>query len=154
MKKLLCFLFYLTTSISLFSQEVIASQGNSYANANGSIDFTMGEVVIATISTVSNALTQGFHQTKLGVLAVEDFDLIYQAQAYPNPTPDLLNLEIQLFEGLKYEIYDMQGRQLGFSSIENRFTEVSFKQFAIGLYMLVVLNENNQKLKTYRIIKN
>lgn len=147
---LLLFLGILTVS----SQEVIASQGNSYSNASASIDFTIGEAVIATLSNTGNTLTQGFHQTNLTVLAIEDFDINYQARVFPNPTQDLLQVEIQNFEGLNFKMYDIQGRQLSKEKLNSINTTINTTPYAKGLYLLVILNENNQLLKTYRIIKN
>ncbi|MGB5462787.1 MAG: T9SS type A sorting domain-containing protein [Aureibaculum sp.] len=147
---LLLFLGILTVS----SQEVIASQGNSYSNASASIDFTIGEVVIATLSNTGNTLTQGFHQTNLTVLAIEDFDINYQARVFPNPTQDLFQVEIQNFEGLNFKMYDIQGRQLSKEKLNSINTTINTTPYAKGLYLLVILSENNQLLKTYRIIKN
>jgi hypothetical protein len=50
---------------SFSSQEVVSAQGDSYSNTSGSIDFTIGEVVINTGTDGNNDITQGFHQTNL-----------------------------------------------------------------------------------------
>lgn len=147
-------LLLLLCTLTVSSQEVIASQGNSYSNSSVSIDFTIGEVVIATLNNTGNTLTQGFHQTNLTVLAIDDFDINYQARVFPNPTQDLLQVEIQNFEGLNYKMYDIQGRQLSQQKIYSINTSINTTPYAKGLYLLVILNENNQLLKTYRIIKN
>ena len=141
-------------SLTINAQEVISSQGDSYSNANGSIDFTIGEVLIATITSGSNSLTQGFHQTNLTVLGIDDFDTNFQANVFPNPTSEILNIDILNFEGLNYLIYDIRGRQLLKASINNKITPVNINNLTNGLYLLVITGENNQKLKTYRIIKN
>ena len=70
MKKLLL-LGLLLPAVS-FGQEVISSQGDSYSNASGSVDFTIGEVVIATGTDGNNDLTQGFHQTNWNFVGLED----------------------------------------------------------------------------------
>jgi len=62
MKKLLL-LGALALSTITYGQEVVSTQGDSYTNASGSIDFTIGEVVINTGTGGTNDLTQGFHQT-------------------------------------------------------------------------------------------
>lgn len=147
-------LLLLLCTLTVSSQEVIASQGNSYSNSSVSIDFTIGEVVIASLSNTGNTLTQGFHQTNLTVLAIDDFDINYQARVFPNPTQDLLQVEIQNFEDLNYKMYDIQGRQLSQQKIYSINTSINTTPYAKGLYLLVILNENNQLLKTYRIIKN
>jgi hypothetical protein len=57
------FFFSLLTTISVTAQEVVSTQGDSYSNSSGSIDFTIGEVIINTGTDGTNDLTQGFHQT-------------------------------------------------------------------------------------------
>ena len=144
----------LVMNFAINAQEVISVQGASYSNSNGSIDFSIGEVVTATLNNNNNILTQGFHQTNLTVLAVDDFDINFQARVFPNPTQDILHVDIQSFSGLSYKLYDIQGRQLSNDIIGNKKTLINTTQYATGVYLLVFLNENNQKLKTYRIIKN
>ena len=70
MKKNTLVLFSLLTTLSVSAQEVVATQGDSYSNASGNIDFTIGEVVINTGTDGTNDLTQGFHQTNWNFLGV------------------------------------------------------------------------------------
>jgi len=91
MKKLLLLGFLLPT-IS-FSQEVISSQGDSYSNASGSVDFTIGEVVIDTGSDVNNEITQGFHQTNWNFLGLDDHNPSVEVSVYPNPLGKHLNFQ-------------------------------------------------------------
>jgi len=154
MKRNILLTLLLVINIAINAQEVISVQGASYSNSSGSIDFTIGEVVTATLTNTNNILTQGFHQTNLTVLAVDDFDINFQARVFPNPAQDVLQLDIQNFSGLNYKLYDIQGRQLYSAVVGNKNTLINTAQYANGMYLLVILNENNQKLKTYRIIKN
>lgn len=48
MKKTAFVLFSLFATISVTAQEVVSTQGDSYSNASGSIDFTIREVVRLT----------------------------------------------------------------------------------------------------------
>ena len=60
MKKHTLVLFSLLATGTVSAQEVVSTQGDSYSNGIGSIDFTLGEVVIATGTDGTNDLTQGF----------------------------------------------------------------------------------------------
>ena len=68
------FLFWKTGTERLcaqsFSQEVIGSAGMFTTSANGSMTWTIGEVMIETYSSADNFFTQGFHQpdTKAEIL--------------------------------------------------------------------------------------
>ena len=57
----LCVCFVIAAN-SMFAQQVISSAGETYSNINGSIAFTIGEVVIFTGTNGTTNLTQGFHQ--------------------------------------------------------------------------------------------
>ena len=73
----------LLTTITVSAQEVVSTQGDSYSNASGSIDFTIGEVVIKTGTDGTNDITQGFHQTNWNFLGVEDHAPSYEATIFP-----------------------------------------------------------------------
>jgi hypothetical protein len=68
MMKYTLVLFLLFAGFTLSAQEVISTQGDSYINGNGSIDFTIGEVIIDTGTDGSIFLTQGFHQITQGCI--------------------------------------------------------------------------------------
>ena len=73
MKKKTLLVFSLLTTFASTAQEVVSTQGDSYSNTSGSIDFTVGEVVINTGTDGTNDLTQGFHQTNWNFVGLEDF---------------------------------------------------------------------------------
>lgn len=137
------------------AQEVIATQGDYFSNTNGSITFTIGEVVVETLSNGSNSITQGFNnQAELVVLGVDDIENNFQALVFPNPVTDILQLDVEDYTGLNYRVYDLQGRLISSKNILETKTNINLSKYSDGIYLLLLLNENNQKLKTYRIIKN
>lgn len=154
MKRIIFLPLLFLICFTIEAQEVIATQGSSYSNSSGSIDFTIGEVIIQTLTTTSNVLTQGFHQTNLTVLGIDDFDQTFQVKVFPNPTNEILNIDISNFDGLSYDIYDISGRQLYTKKLIAKTTSFAVDHLANGMYLLVLKGENNQKLKTYRILKN
>ena len=97
MKRHTLVLFSLFVAISVSAQEVVATQGESYSNASANIDFTIGEVIIATGTDGTNDITQGFHQTNWNFLGVEDHAPNYEAIIFPNPTEDVLNIRTSTF---------------------------------------------------------
>lgn len=50
------------------SPSVIASSGGSFQSAAFSLDYTLGETFVTTLSNGQNILTQGFHQPQVGVI--------------------------------------------------------------------------------------
>lgn len=152
MKKNTLVLFSLFASISVSAQEVVATQGDSYSNASASIDFTIGEVIIATETDGTNNITQGFHQTNWNFLGVEDFAPNYEAIIFPNPTQDVLNIKTSSFENVTYTLYDAQGKLVMQNILSAEQTPIQVSQLAPGAYSLR-LNDETQNLKTFKLIK-
>jgi hypothetical protein len=153
MKKNALLLLTLITTLSVSAQEVVSTQGDSYSNANGSIDFTIGEVVINTGTDGTNDLTQGFHQTNWNFLGVEDFAPNYEAIIFPNPTEDVLNIKTSMFENVTYTLYDGLGKLVMQDKLSAEQTPIQVSQLAPGSYSLT-LNNETQNLKTFKLIKH
>ena len=144
--------FSLLTSVCVSAQEVVVTQGDSYTNSNGSIDFTIGEVVINTGSDGSNDLTQGFHQTNWNFVSIEDHVPSYEATIFPNPTSEILTIRTSTFENVTYALYDAQGKLVIQDKLSSVQTPIQVNQLAPGAYSLT-LNNDTQNLKTFQLIK-
>ena len=145
-------LFSLIASGIVSSQEVISSQGDSYSNASANIDFTLGEVIIATETDGTNDITQGFHQTNWNFLGLENHAPDYEATIFPNPTEDVLNIKTSSFENVTYTLYDAQGKLVMQNILSTEQTPIQVSQLAPGSYSLT-LNNETQNLKTFKLIK-
>ena len=152
MKRLLLF-GALTLSLNSLGQDVVSTQGDSYTNASGSIDFTIGEVVINTVTDGTNDLTQGFHQTNWNFLGVEDFAPNYEAIIFPNPTEDVLKIRTSTFENVTYTLYDAQGKLVMQDKLSAEQTPIQVSQLAPGAYSLT-LNKETHNLKTFKLVKS
>ena len=144
--------FSLLTSVCVSAQEVVVTQGDSYTNSNGSIDFTIGEVVINTGTDGSNDLTQGFHQTNWNFVSIEDHVPSYEAIIFPNPTSEILTIRTSTFENVTYALYDAQGKLVIQDKLSSVQTPIQVSQLAPGAYSLI-LNNDAQNLKTFQLIK-
>ena len=157
-------IFLFATFLAAFSataQEVISSQGETYSNAAGSIDFTIGEVIINTGTNGTNDLTQGFHQTNWKFLGVEDFAPNFQAIIFPNPTQDVLNIKTSVFENVTYTLYDAQGKLVLQNILSAEQTPIQVSQLAPGAYSLELIFEDSNegslslpKRKTFKLVKS
>lgn len=157
MKKLLIMLF-LGGSICSFGQstspEVIATAGGHFQNASSQISWTLGEPITETITDGSTQLTQGFHQTNLSSVATYELDENMVFNAYPNPTIDLLSVEIgETNLGASLQLIDASGRIIHERTIEETTSLVDFTAFAAGTYRLNLVGEANVVLKTFTIQK-
>ena len=74
---------------------------------------------------------------------------------YPNPTSDVLLLEVTDLEALKgyrYRILDISGKEVYTGLITEQKTAVSLKTFGAGVYVLHVLDGNNTSIATKQIV--
>jgi hypothetical protein len=158
MKKHTIVLFSLLANGSVSAQEVVASQGESYSNASANIDFTLGEVIIATATDGTNDLTQGFHQTNWNFLGVEDFAPDYEASIFPNPTSDILNIKSSSFENVTYTLFDAQGKLVLQSTLAAEVTPIQVSYLAPGSYSLQLTFEEGKEIasksKIFKLIKS
>lgn len=152
MRKRTLVLFSFLASIAVTAQEVTATQGDSYSNANASIDFTIGEVIIDTGTDGVNDITQGFHQTSWIFLNVQDYAPHYEAIIFPNPTEDVLNIRTSTFENVTYTLYDAQGKLVLQNILSAEQTSIQVSQLAPGSYSLT-LTTATQNLKSFKLIK-
>tara|TARA_Y100000991_G_C21948541_1_gene338598 strand:- start:503 stop:967 length:465 start_codon:yes stop_codon:yes gene_type:complete len=148
----LLLIFFVSYSTSLFSQEVISSQGDSYIGSGGGLDFTIGEVVTSTGSSGETTLTQGFHQTNWIFVNVENHVPVYEAIIFPNPTEDFLNIKTTSFKNVNYSLFDEMGKLILNGMLCSEKTSLDVSKLHTGLYSLV-LNSPENKLKTFNIIK-
>jgi hypothetical protein len=144
-------LFLLAASLN--AQEVISSQGESYKNGSTQIDFTIGETVIETISDGNNTLTQGLHQTQLLITSLEDLDINFLVDIFPNPTSEFLNLRIEEYEALSFQLFDVTGKLLNQALITAKETSVNVSEYPKGTYLLTLTHQESKKIKTYKVIK-
>ena len=149
-------IFLFATFFAAFSasaQEVVSSQGETYSNANGSIDFTVGEVIINTGSNGTIDLTQGFHQTNWNFLSVEDFAPDFEVTIFPNPTSDILNIKSSAYQDISYSLYDAQGKLVLKNVLSETVTQIQLNQLAPGAYSLSI-HDKKEQLKNFKLIKS
>lgn len=136
-----------------WSQEVISSQGDSYSNSGGSIDFTIGETVTFTGTDGTNDLTQGFHQTNWSFVGIDDHLPEVIITVYPNPMEETLVISTEKFENVHYQMIDASGRIVRENKLTEANTKIVVGELAPGNYQ-IVLSENEGQMKTFKLIKN
>ena len=81
---------------------------------------------------------------------------ILSMNLYPNPTSDVLHIEIgdaKALEGYRYRILDVQGKEVYNELVKNKITEIPLKLLgAAGMYQFEVLDEKNTRIQTNKIV--
>lgn len=150
----------LLTIISVFksySQESATVSGGNAIGTGGSSSYSIGQITYTSQSGTGGLITLGVQQPyEIVTLGKDNFAAINLVMsAYPNPTTDLLHLEItdDQWNNLSYQLFDMNGRTLSnIQKITTSETTVSMQELQQGTYFLAV-NSDNKMLKTFKIIK-
>lgn len=151
----LTIIFLFMNGLIVHSQQVISNMGATLQSTSGSISFTLGEPIIETLSATSGIVTQGFHQTKLTVTAIEDnYGNSMSVKVYPNPTAEILNVSLAFddMSQIRLVLYDISGRILSAINADKELMELDFSDYIPGTYILKVF-KGNRDLGSYKIIK-
>ncbi len=138
------------------SPEVISSAGSSFTNSSATLDWTVGEPVTSTLNNSNNILSQGFHQPNLLVTAISEAAADYSVTLFPNPTVDLIQLQIlnTLNEIIFIDLHNAEGKLLLSQQINTSSNlQIDMSKYSTGTYLLSLTN-NQEKIKTYQIIKS
>ena len=136
--------------------EVTATSGDFYTGTNATLSWTIGEAVIETFTGANAVLTQGFQQPEFVITSIQKApSFIYQISVYPNPTSDLIHINIlsEDHESFIVELIDLQGKILEYIEMNEQINAIHLKDHASSMYILKVYNKNKQFLQSYRISK-
>jgi hypothetical protein len=150
----------IAASLNLQAQKLfpqVISSAGSHATGNGvQLSWTVGEPVISTLFSGNYILTQGFHQSKLEVTALDNvlFPEL-EISLFPNPVSGSMKLEVKgkLNFLLSCQLFDTQGRLLFDKKVEILPFLFDMESFASGTYFFNVCGVEAQLIKTFKIVK-
>jgi len=148
----MCFTFKLSAQ-----QSTNTSGGNS-SGTGGTVSFSVGQINYTTNIGTSGSACQGVQQPYeiFTVTSVDEAkDLNINLSAFPNPTFDNLTLKIESAstKNLSYSLFDMNGKLLASQKLEGAETKIAMNNYAAATYFIKI-SENNNTIKTFKIIKN
>jgi hypothetical protein len=143
------------------SPQSVNSSGTKMTQANGSLSFTVGElVVLSQTDSEGNTLGSGFTAgATLTTVSIQETDAaVLDVRVFPNPTSDFVNIRINYssIEQVLVSITDLKGKEVyngKYAGLSN-VIGINTVSYATGTYVLSLKNLNNQVLGTYKIIKN
>ena len=103
------------------------------------------------VTTTSLGFPANYVMNVVGnILSVEEFSLSNNISIYPNPTSDIINIEVSNALTVRsLELYNIIGKQVIKS---NKVTNLNLSQLNAGIYMLKVITDSGSLTK--KIIKN
>ena len=139
------------------AQETISVSAVEATGSGGKVSYTIGQLVYTNPTTAAGSLNQGIQQSiEFVTLSNPELTAVtLKAVTYPNPTTDFIILALKdaNLTGLSYTMYDLLGRFVNKGTVATFETKIGMKSLPIGEYILRV-QQNNQALKTFKIIKN
>jgi hypothetical protein len=141
----------------LHAQESPTAAGGDASGSGGTAAFSVGQVVYTVNTNASGTLSQGVQQAyEIFTLSIKETELNISLKAFPNPTLDNLTLQISDYnnEKLSYQLYDIQGRLLNNGQIVAQQTNIEMTSLPTAIYFINVVNQENQKVQSFKIIKN
>lgn len=119
--------------------QVVSSSGGSGQNAQGSLDWTIGESVTTTVTDGTSTLTQGFQQpTLLIATSQKEYNELMQLLVYPNPTADYVTLKMDNTNDAQYNyrVFDAAGKLVSEGKATSANPNISFQGLASGQYTI------------------
>jgi hypothetical protein len=139
----------------LHAQENAVTTGGEATGAGGTASYSVGQVVYTTNTGTNGSVAQGVQQpyeisTTVGI---NETSINLELSVYPNPTTDYLTLKVEDNTELNYQLYDSQGKIIENKKVTANSTTISMEALPKSIYFLNV-TDNNQVVKTFKIIKN
>ncbi len=142
--------------ISVRAQQAIFTTGGEAVGVGGNASYSIGQVAYTSISTsgnVNQGVQQPYEFMALGIDNIKDAHLFYSV--YPNPAVSTIYLKVdnKNLENLSFELYDISGKLLLKQKVNTDETPIAMENLTPAIYFLKLI-DNNQEVKTFKIIKN
>lgn len=158
MKYSFYFLVWILCAKSAYTQQVIASDGGYGISIEGSLSWTLGEVITETFANTNNYFTQGFQQNYEDFVFINELIIDEGLTFYPNPFNSSISLDYD-GQNTNYTliIYDYQNKlvfqkDILFSPTYSKLT-IDLSELAAGCYFFTLQNSTTNKQIVQRIIK-
>ena len=139
------------------AQESANVSGGDATGSGGAVAYSIGQVVYTTNTSSSGSVAQGVQYAyEIFTVSVEETTLNISLIAFPNPTTENLTLQISDFnnEKLAYQLFDMQGKLLSNGQVTAQQTQINTASLPAATYLINVVNQENKKVQSFKIIKN
>ena len=153
----LTLLILLLHSGNIYSQASVNTTGSDIRGPGGSVAYSVGQVAYTTNAGISGTVAQGVqHAYEIFAVNTEESATNILVSVFPNPVSDALILRMDGYTNESHfvEMTEIQGRLLQKTLISSKDTQIDMAVHPASTYLLHVMNTNNKKIKTFKIIKN
>jgi hypothetical protein len=141
---------------TLQAQESVNASGGDAAGSGGTVAYSVGQVLYTSNSGTAGTVAEGVQQAyEIFTVGIQEPKVNISLTAFPNPTLNNLTLEVNDYnnENLLYQLYDISGKLIGNGQIASSHTQISMEHWPSATYFLHVVNQENQKIQSFKIVK-
>jgi hypothetical protein len=150
-------ILFFTALCCLQAQETVATAASGATGNNGSVNYTVGQVVYSTKTSSSGTVTEGVQQPYefYSIEGIDEEGISLDYKVYPNPSTTKVTLRItgRELKDLDYRLSGMNGQVIAKEKIGSNETTIPLDNLAAATYFLSIYSKDTL-LKTFRIIKN
>ena len=138
------------------AQESANASGGDATGSGGTVAYSVGQVVYTANTDATGTESQGVqHVYEIFTVGIKETGLKISLSVFPNPTTENLTLQISEdnSEKLSYQLYDLQGKQLSSGQITGQQTQINMNNLPSATYFINVVNQENKRVQSFKIIK-
>jgi hypothetical protein len=157
MKYCILNVFIALFAIPVMAQQSVNASGGDANGAGGTVAYSVGQVVYTTNDSPQGNIAQGVqHAYEIYAVSTEEIGSDLFVLVYPNPTPDVLTVQIDGVnnERISIEIVDLQGKRLRNEQVTESITQMDMSGLPSSTYFIHIVGQQQQKIKTFKVIKN
>ncbi len=139
------------------AQESINTTGGNATGSGGNVSYSIGQVAYTTNTGSNGSVAQGVQQPyEILTVALNENEPKISLSVFPNPVADNIILQVNELEQstLNFQLCDAQGKQISKGQIITKQTQINTAGLATATYFIHVVNQENKKVQTFKIIKN
>lgn len=139
--KLILLLGVVFTCVEIHAQDAITVSGGNATGSGGSLSYSIGQVAYTNHTSSSYNLEKGVQRAyEIEVLSEENHDEDFLIRAFPNPTTDILQIDLPLRISFKeLRLFSSDGRLVIQSNILTQNPRLALGHLPVGVYLLHVL---------------
>lgn len=153
----LCALVIGAAQDATYFNQVIGSTGRFAVQNGRSYAYTVGEVVIPTVTSGNQVLTQGFHQPEqTRIVSVGNPDLTdWDIRVFPNPVSDLLTIQFSTAKGssLRATVVDVVGKVVLTDQPVSAGSLLDCRAWQPGVYFVILTDPITRASAMTRVIR-
>ena len=141
----------------IVAQNSVNASGGNLSGANGSVSYSVGQMVYMTNSGTNGSNAQGVQQPYeiSEVLSSIDYsELISDLKIYPNPSTDHIKINFINLNNLNLslKIIDINGKVIKKEDYLQNETTIDVSSYSSNIYFLNIMNKD-KLIKSFKLIK-